>query len=113
MRVYAQFYEFNEKLIINLKYGRIKFEKIADDFDFVKSAMQGKDVLNDGNDAALKKYLSQIGESDAQSQLEYLNEQKAELGKLKRESEENFKKYGSLYFKLSVMAGLLIAVLLA
>ena len=75
--------------------------------------MNGEQVLNGDDGEFLNKYVSGIGETDAQSQVDYLNEKKVALLSYKNKSEENYKKYGSLYFKLSLMAGLLIAVLLA
>lgn len=111
--VFAQFYDFNEKLILNLKYGREKVNKIAEDYNYVKKVMDGGEVLKGENGAFLKSYVDGIGGSDALTQVDYLNEKKHTLQEFKQKSEENYKKYGSLYFKLSVMAGILIAVLLA
>ncbi|MDE7301243.1 MAG: hypothetical protein K2N47_03650, partial [Clostridia bacterium] len=45
MKVFGEFYDFNEKLIINLKYGREKVDKVAEEFSFVKGALAGKQVL--------------------------------------------------------------------
>lgn len=113
MKVYAQFYDFNEKLIINLKFNRDKIETVAEEFDEVKRAMNGDEVAKGEDGEILKRYIDQIGNTDAPTQLLYLTEQGQTLKKLKLKSEENYKKYGSLYFKLSLMAGILIAVLLA
>lgn len=113
MKVYAQFYDFNEKLILNLKFNRDKIETVAEEFDQVKRAMNGDEVAKGEDGEILKRYIDQIGNTDAPTQLLYLTEQGQTLKKLKLKSEENYKKYGSLYFKLSLMAGILIAVLLA
>lgn len=113
MKAFAQFYDFNEKLILNLRYGKDKFGKIAEEFDCVKKVMRGEEVIKGDDGIFLKSYLDGIGESDALTQIEYLNEKKQTLQKFKQISEEKYKKYGSLYFKLSLMAGILIAVLLA
>lgn len=111
--VFAQFYDFNEKLIINLKYGREKINVIANEFEYVKKALNGVNVLKGEHAEFLKDYIAGVGASDALTQVDYLNEKKVTLQNLKQKSEENYKKYGSLYFKLSIMAGILIAVLLA
>lgn len=113
MNVFGQFYDFNEKLILNLKFNRDKIGTVADEFDLVKRVMSGDQLIKGGDGEFLKRYLSDIGKTDAPTQIEYLNEKGQTLEKLKRKSEENYKKYGSLYFKLSLMAGILIAVLLA
>lgn len=113
MNVFGQFYDFNEKLILNLKFNRDKIGTVADEFDLVKRVMNGDQLIKGGEGEFLKRYLSDIGKTDAPTQIEYLNEKGQTLEKLKKKSEENYKKYGSLYFKLSLMAGILIAVLLA
>lgn len=113
MKVYAQFYDFNEKLILNLKFNKDKIETVAEEFDQVKRAMKGDEVAKGEDGEILKRYIDQIGNTDAPTQLLFLTEQGQTLQKLKQKSEENYKKYGSLYFKLSLMAGILIAVLLA
>lgn len=113
MTVYRQFYDFNEKLILNLKFNRDKISTVADEFDCVKKAMRGEQVIKGEDGEFLKRYIDDIGRTDAPTQIEYLNEKGQTLEKLKQKSEENYKKYGSLYFKLSLMAGILVAVLLA
>lgn len=112
-KVFTQFYEFNEKLILNMKYEREKVKKVAEGYSYVEKAFSGGDVLNGAKGEFLRSYVNGIGESDALTQIDYLNAKKQELSEFKLKSEENFKKYGSLYFKLSIMAGILIAVLLA
>lgn len=112
-KVFDQFYEFNEKLIINLKYGREKVSKIAEDYGYVKKCLNGEKVLDGEDNKFLCDYLSSIGHTDAASQIDYLSERKSELENYRKTSRENYKKYGSLYFKLCLMAGILIAVLFA
>lgn len=113
MKIYAQFYEFNERLILNLRYGRNKLSDVAEEFDYVKRTMNGEELIKGREGAFLKDYLAHVGETDAVTQIEYLNEKKQTLAKYKQNGEENYKKYGSLYFKLCLLGGILIAVLLA
>lgn len=113
MKVFAQFYDFNEKLILNLKFNKDKVDVIANDYEFVKKAMGGDCPVKGGDGEFLKNYVSDIGKTDAPTQILYLNERGQTLLALKQKSEERYKKYGSLYLKLSIMAGILIAVLLA
>ena len=61
----------------------------------------------------LKNYASNLGSTDASSQIDYLNERKAYIKKHKDESFADYKKYSSLYVKIFLMLGVLIAVLLA
>ena len=112
MKVFAQFYEFNEKLLLNLKYGRIKVKEIASEYEYVQKALQGERILKGEEDEFLKNYVANIGSTDALSQVDYLNERKQNLKKYKDESETAYKKYGSLYFKIALMVGILVAVLL-
>ena len=113
MKIYGQFYDFNEKLILNLKFNKDKVAVVAEQFDYVKKAMQGDRIIKGEDGEFLMQYLSDIGKTDAPTQIAYLNEKGQTLLNLKQKSEEKYKKYGSLYFKLSLMAGILIAVLLA
>lgn len=113
MKIFGQFYDFNEKLILNLKFNKDKISVVAEPFEYVKKGMSGDSVVKGEDGEFLISYLNDIGKTDAPTQLVYLNEKGQTLLKLKQKSEEKYKKYGSLYFKLSLMAGILIAVLLA
>lgn len=112
-KIFAEFYEFNEKLLLNLKYGREKVSKVVEEFESVRKVMDGNEVLKGEDGKFLKNYVSGIGETDAVTQVEYLNERKLALSEYKQKSQEDYKKHGSLYVKLALMAGLLVAVLLA
>lgn len=112
-RTICEFYDFNESLILNIKYERKRFEEVAKDYKNVERALAGQEVLDGEEGAFIKKYLSGIGTTDAQSQIGYLSQMKETLAKYKGESEKNCKKYGSLYLKLCIACGILIAVLLA
>lgn len=113
MKIFGQFYDFNEKLILNLKFNKEKIAVVAEEFDYVKKAIGGEVVVKGEKGEFLIKYLNDIGRTDAPTQISYLTEKGQTLLKLKQKSEEKYKKYGALYLKLSLMAGILIAVLLA
>lgn len=106
-------YEFNESLILNLKYERKKFNEILKDFPYAQRFMNGEMLLGDENDEFIAKYISGIGTTDSQAQMTYLSEMKERLLKLKQEYEFTYKKYGSLYIKLSILCGIVVAVILA
>lgn len=112
-KIMCEFYDFNESLMLNIKYERKRFEEILDGFNTVKKALNGEEVIGGEEGEFIKKYLDGIGTTDAQSQISYLGEMKEKLSKYKSESETKYKKYGSLYLKLCIACGILIAVLLA
>lgn len=113
MKIFAQFYDFNEQLKFNLKYGREKVATVANGYDCVQKALRGEKVVDGEEGDFLISYLDGIGSSDAFTQIDYLNEKGETLLKYKKLSEEKYKKYGSMYFKLAVLGGILVAVLLA
>ena len=113
MQIFSELYEFNEQLLLNLKFSRQTLDKIAKNFKFVPDILQGK-ILLDGRDGEIiSEYVFNLGKSDALSQIDYLNERKVILTKFKDESAENYKKYSSLYVKIFFLLGVLMAVLLA
>lgn len=112
-QVFAELYEFNERMLINLKFGKARMSQIAVDFRYIPDILAGKSVLNGSDGQFIADYIKNIGVSDSSSQIDYLNERKATIKKLMEESGENYKKYSSLYIKIALMTGILIAVLLA
>lgn len=113
MQIFSELYEFNEQLLLNLKFSRQTLDKIAQNFKFIPDILQGK-ILLDGRDGEIiGEYVFNLGKSDALSQIDYLNERKATLKKCKDESAEIYKKYSSLYVKIFFLLGVLMAVLLA
>ena len=113
MQVFAELYEFNEQLLLNLKFSRSPIEQVAATFKFIPAVLQGEKLL-DGSDAeVIREYTENLGKTDALSQIDYLNEKKAVLTKYRDESQQNYKKYSSLYVKIFFMIGVLMAVLLA
>lgn len=113
MQVYSELYEFNEQLILNLKYSRDSVDKVAQPFKFVTAILKGEKVLQGQESEIIGDYLNNLGATDALSQVDYLSEKKQILKKYKEESADNYKKYGSLYVKIFFMVGVMIAVLLA
>ena len=98
MTVFSELYEFNEKLLMNLKFQRAPINKVAEGFKFVPEILSGKKFF-DGK--------------DAESQIDYLNARKATLAKCRDDSFSDYKRYSSLYVKIFFMVGVLMAVLLA
>lgn len=112
-QVFSELYEFNEQLLLNLKYGKVRLDAISCRFRYVQDVLSGKSVLCGEDEKILKAYADCVGTTDPLSQIDYLNERKSILKKLRDESAENYKKYSSLYVKIALMIGILLAVLLA
>lgn len=113
MQVFSELYEFNEKLIVNLKFDRRPVGKVAEGFKFMPKILNGERVLDERDDDLLFGYVRDLGKSDALSQIDYLSAKSAALLKLKDETFTEYKKYSSLYIKIFFMIGVLAAVLLA
>ncbi|MDE6585616.1 MAG: hypothetical protein K2K80_02930 [Clostridia bacterium] len=113
MHVFSELYEFNEKLIMNLKFNRMSMDKVAEGFKYIPEILSGNSVLEGKDSELINEYIVNLGKSDAVSQLDYLNGRKAYLAKYRDESNTEYKKYGSLYVKIFFMIGVLMAVLLA
>ncbi len=112
-KVYSELYEFNERMLLNLRYGKERISQITADYKFIDDILAGKELLAGEDATFLKEYGKNLGSSDCSSQIEYLSERQTFLRKMKDESMSDYKKYSSLYIKIALMAGILIAVLLA
>lgn len=113
MQVFAELYEFNEQLLLTLKYSRASIDKVASSFKFVPKILSGEKVLTGSDGELICDYMQSLGKSDALSQIDYLNEKKTVLKKYKEDSFGEYKKYSSLYVKIFFLIGVVIAVLLA
>lgn len=111
--VYSELYEFNEQLILNMKYGKERLQSLSARFKYIGDIISGNDILYGEDGIFLKNYIKNLGATDPQSQIDYLNERKTTLKKIAEESSQEYKKYSSLYIKIALMVGILIAVLLA
>ena len=112
-QVYTELYEFKEKMLMNLKFGRMKISQIAAQFRYMPDIVVGKRVLGGDDGRFIDEYIKNIGISNSSSQIDYLNERRNAIRKNMEESQNNYKKYSSLYIKIALMIGILIAVLLA
>ncbi len=113
MQVFSELYEFNEQLILTLKFSRSSMNTIAAPFKFVSKILNGESVLKGADDTVVKDYVQNLGKTDALSQVDYLSERKQTLKKYKEESYTDYKKYSSLYVKIFFLIGVMAAVLLA
>lgn len=113
MQVFSELYEFNEQLILNLKFNRNSMDKIAEPYKFIPSILKGNTILSGDDGNLICDYTENLGMTDALSQIDYLNERKAILKKYKEESFADYKKYSSLYVKIFFLIGVMVAILLA
>lgn len=112
-QVFSELYEFNEQLILNMKFNRNPVEKVAEPYKYVTEILKGKKPLDGKDGEIINDYFVNLGKSDALSQIDYLNDRKAALAKCRDDSLSDYKRYGSLYVKIFFMIGVLAAVLLA
>lgn len=113
MQIYAELYEFNEQLLLNMKFSRRTLDKIAGNFKYIPRIVNGEKLLDGEDGETVSDYFTNLGKTDALSQIDYLNARKVQLAKLKEESYTDYKKYSSLYVKIFFLIGVLAAVLLA
>ena len=113
MQVFAELYEFNEQLILNLKFSRSSIDKVAAPYKYVSGILGGEIPLSGDDGEFIKNYTENLGMTDALSQVDYLSERKTLLKKYKEESFSDYRKYSSLYVKIFFLIGVVIAVLLA
>lgn len=113
MLVFGELYEFNEQLLLNFKFSRQPLNKIAEKYKFVPDILKGDTVLEGDDGEIISDYAMNLGQTDALSQIDYLNGRKASLEKYKNDSAIEYKKYSSLYVKIFFLVGVLVAVLIA
>lgn len=113
MQVFGELYEFNEQLILNLKYSRNSISAVAEKFKFIPHVLNGEKVLDGEDGRVIGDYCLNLGKSDALSQIDYLSGKATALAKLRDESLSDYKRYSSLYVKIFFLIGVLAAVLLA
>lgn len=112
-QVFSELCEFNEQLIMNLKFNKSPLYDVAQGFKYMPVALKGDKVLDGKDGEVVADYFVNLGKSDAMSQIDYLNGRKEMLAKYRDESQLNYKKYSSLYVKIFFMLGVLMAVLMA
>jgi len=113
MQVFSELCEFNDQLILNLKFEKKPLDKVAQSYKYVPTALKGGKVLEGKDGEVISDYFVNLGKSDAISQIDYLNGRKELLAKYREESQISYKKYSSLYVKIFFMIGVLMAILMA
>ena len=112
-KVFSELYEFNEQLILNMKFNRESLNKVAAPYKFIPKILNGEKVLDGDDQNFLSGYVLSLGKTDALSQVDYLTARQATLKKYKEDSFNECKKYSSMYIKIFFMIGVLVAVMMA
>lgn len=110
--LYVELADFNDKLIMNLKFARKSIKEIIAEFPNLSNYINSPSYIEDG-DAFLSDYFNALGTSDSASQVGYLTEKSMEIKKERDIWLEKRAKYVPLYLKISVMIGVLIVVIMA
>lgn len=111
-QIYCQLCDFNDKLILNLKYERKSIPQILKHFKELNDLIINEEY-DKKDDVILVDYFNCIGKTDSASQIDYLSTIGQELKREKELRLEKYNRYGPLYLKIFVMIGVLIAVLMA
>ena len=111
--VYSELYEYNELLLLNLKFGREDMKSLCGGFKYMGEVLAGKPVLKGADGEFLKNYASNLGSTDASSQIDYLNERKAYIKTHKDGRFSGYKKNSSLYVQIFLLLCVLFAVFLS
>lgn len=109
--LYRQFADFNDKLILNMKYNRKCVDEILQEFSELKEYI--KEITIKGGDSFILDYFNNVGKTDSNSQIAYLETKSVEIKEERDKKVEKYDKYGPLYLKLSFMVGILIVVIMA
>ena len=64
-QVYTELYEFNEKMLMNLKFGRMKISQIAAQFRYMPDIVVGKRVLGGDDGRFIDEDIENTGISNS------------------------------------------------
>ena len=120
----AVFYEEYYKYLLfaseKISYERMPINEIKRSFpnegkgDFYAFLMQenASPPLSEGEIGEVKKYLDEIGTTDAETQIASLNGKCAQMKRFSEEQCAKYRKDGTLYFKLSVLLGIVAFIII-
>lgn len=122
---YGNFFNFNEKLLREVSFLQTTIVSLLNDIDIntdfydslkhyvnTKEFKFDKQYLLEEEKNELNRYFKTIGTSDKNGQIEYLNSMDITLKNKRIQSEENEKKYRTLYIKMGFLIGLIILIIL-
>ena len=117
---YEEYYRYLVYACEKISYERMPVAEIKstfakrEDTEFYR-VLHGEDAappISDAELADVKKYLSEIGTTDADTQVASLRGKCAELKRFSEGQCAKFKKDGALYFKLCVLLGVVAFILI-
>lgn len=129
---FAQLYDFNEKFLLELSYSKrpliefIKSFAYKSDFadllqefllkieedDFFNDYFSAVTFLKPDEEREISLFFKDLGRGDSETQKKtFMNHLQINLKK-KEKTNEEYKKYGELYVKLGVLAGLSIIIII-
>jgi len=123
-KFYVQFNAFNERYLNELTYARKPLSAFLKEYEYtgdfgkiVESAEQRvsaskPNYLTKEEKTACEDYFLMLGKGDSVSQKNFFTAQKPMLEQKKAESTEQAKSRSGLYFKLGLLAGLAIVILI-
>ena len=117
---YEEYYRYLVYASEKIAYERMPIKEIKESFYQGKKTdfylyLSGEAVappLSEGDLSEIGKYLSEIGTTDADTQIASLNGKCAELKRFTEEQCVKFRKDGKLYFKLSVLFGIVAFIII-
>ena len=120
---YNSFFDFNNKLKTEITFGQSSVLDIIsksknDDvfYGYIKNYYNNSNVenkfLSEEENSFVTNYLSGIGNSDKNTQLDFINKNEGYLTEKKDKSDTENKKYKSLFIKLGLLIGLIMFVII-
>jgi len=121
----AQLSSFNERFLSELNYSRRPLKEFFGEYSYKGDFLR---ILNDYSSGGIKSgnlsfltadetnyvaaYFGMLGKGDAITQSGYFSAQKPLISEYKTHSEDEAKKYCSLYIKIGFLAGLAVVIII-
>lgn len=122
---YNDFLSFNKLLIKEVGFGQKTLFNIIDEMKsnsvflnklknkfYNKEINEDKSLLKKDEQTFFNEYVSNIGTSDKASQMEYLKSVSEYLQENLVITQEEYKKYNTLYIKMGILIGLIVLIII-
>ena len=96
--------------IMNANKNKDDFNELLNEYINTGSSNIDKNYLTNAEKVFIKEYLEVIGKGDERSQIDYVNHVYEMIEDKKKQCYEDEKKFGSMYFKLSILIGLMLFI---
>ncbi len=124
-RFYSDLHDFNRVLINKISYSNESVIKILNQLDdngecieYIKERFKGEKntialyYLSENEKTFFNGYIDEIGKSERDKQVNYLNKMDIEFELKLKKAIENEKKYKPLYVKLGILLGLVMFIII-